>query len=303
MEALAPDKQQILERERRRGKPVAFSAIAALVLYVASGAIVSLADLINRDNKATEVASFHEHSSELLGVAALTALGSLLLIPPLYFMFRAAQARNPAVKGALLPFVFIGPALLAVQSILSWAANTSVANEYVDQVGTRTGQAATDFAQKLLDDSSIIQAAGGIAIPAVLGMIIVMMYVSLMAMRTGLLSRFWGTFGMAFGVGVLILGLIGVMIWILYVGLLAAGWLTRPPAWEAVEAIPWPSGGMRTQPGPGSTVEGSGREIDVGDSDGVGGAGDDAGGGAGEPGALPSGEPPGTAPRKRKRRD
>jgi hypothetical protein len=64
-------------------------------------------------------------------------------------------------------------------------------------------------------------------------------------MRAGLLSRFWGTFGMAFGVGMLILGLIGVMIFILYVGLLAAGWINRPPAWEAGKAIPWPAGGRQ----------------------------------------------------------
>lgn len=296
MEALAADKQQVLARERRWGKPVAFAAIAALIAYVASGVIVTVADLINRDNKATEVASFHDNATALLGVAGLTALGSLLLIPPLFFIFRAAQARNPAVKGSLLPFVFIGPVLLALQSVLSWAANTSVANDFVDQLGTRTGQSATDFAQKLLDDSSFIQAAGAVAIPAVLGIIIVMVYASLMAMRTGLLSRFWGTFGMAFGIGVLVLGLIGVMIWVLFVGLLAAGWVARPPAWAAVEAIPWPSGGMKARPGPETTVEGSGREIDVGGADG-----DEAEGGAAEGPAA--GESEHARPRKRKRRD
>lgn len=265
MEALSADKQQVLAWEQRWGKPVGLASIAAALVYIGSGLLVSLGDLVDDRDKATEVQSFHDHSGALLGSAALSAVGSLLLIPALYFLFRGVQARNPGVRSSMLPFVFIGPVLLAAQSLLAWAANNSVADDFVDQVGTRSGDAAADFAQKLLDDSSLVQIAGGIAIPAVLGIIVAMLYVSLMAMRTGLLSRFWGTFGMAFGVGVLILGLIGVTIFVLYVGLLAARWITAPPAWDAVEAIPWPAGGMRPD-GPGDAVEAEGREIDVGES-------------------------------------
>jgi hypothetical protein len=113
-------------------------------------------------------------------------------------------------------------------------------------------------------------------------------------MRAGLLSRFWGTFGMAFGIGYLVLGPVGVTIWALYVGLLAARWINPPPAWDAVEAIPWPAGGMKLRSGPDEAVETSGRELDA-DAEAEGN-GDEA------PAALPAGEPSAAPPRKRKRR-
>ncbi|MFN2612506.1 MAG: DUF4386 family protein [Solirubrobacterales bacterium] len=287
MEAVGTDKQRILERERRWGKPVAYSAIASAVIYLV-GLAVSLSGPLNRDTKATQLESFYDHSSVLLLQSVLSAIGFLLLIPVFYFLFRAVQARNPAVRKELAAFSFIGPVLLSIQVVLSWVATNSIAKDYLDQVGSRTGQAATDLAQKLIDDSTLFKSVAGLGIPGTLGIIIIVFYLGLMGMRTGVLTRFWGTFGMAFGIGFLILGPVGINVWALYVGLLAAGWINRPPAWEAVEAIPWPAGGIRTPPGPDGTVEGNGREIDV-----AGSGGDKAGN---------SVEPSAAAPRKRKRR-
>jgi hypothetical protein len=64
-------------------------------------------------------------------------------------------------------------------------------------------------------------------------------------MRTGLLSRFWGSLGMAMGVAALLLLIQFTFIWFLYFGLLVAGWVPggRPPAWAAGEAVPWPTPG------------------------------------------------------------
>lgn len=263
-------KEQILERERRWGVPVGIASVGAVVLSIGAGVVVRAAGLIDDDTKATELASQHAHSTALLGVALLTAIGGLLLIAPFLYLFRATQARVPAIRGPLVAFAFLGPVFLAVQALLSWAANTSVANDYVDQVGGRTGDAAANFAQDLIDNSSFLQSAGAFAIPALVGMVIAMFFVSMQAMRAGLLTRFWGTFGMAFGIGILLLGLFGVMCWALYVGFLAAGWLgvVRPPAWAAGEAIPWPTPDrQRVRPPPDDAVEGSGREIDVGSDD------------------------------------
>jgi hypothetical protein len=297
MEAHAADKQQVLAWEERWGKPVAYSAIGAVVLYLV-GLFISLSGPLDRDNKATQLQSFHEHSSVLLLQSIMVALGFLLLIPVLYFLFRAVQARYPRVKPQLVGFVFLGPVLLAIQAILSWVATNSVSGDFVDQVGTLTGQPAIDLADKLIDDSTVFKTAAGLAIPGVLGIIIIVFYLSLVSMRAGLLSRFWGTFGMAFGIGYLVLGPVGVTIWALYVGLLAARWINPPPAWDAVEAIPWPAGGMKLRSGPDDAVETSGREVD-GDGSGIEVADGDQ---ADEPAALPSGEPPAAPPRKRKRR-
>jgi hypothetical protein len=66
-------------------------------------------------------------------------------------------------------------------------------------------------------------------------------------MRTGLLSRFWGSLGMALGI-VILLGLLPLaLIWFAYFGLLIVGKVPggKPPAWEAGEAIPWPTPGER----------------------------------------------------------
>jgi hypothetical protein len=66
-------------------------------------------------------------------------------------------------------------------------------------------------------------------------------------MRTGLLSRFWGSLAMAVGVAALI-GLTPLaLLWFFYLGLLLVGILPggRPPAWAAGEAIPWPTPGQK----------------------------------------------------------
>jgi len=113
-------------------------------------------------------------------------------------------------------------------------------------------------------------------------------------MRTGLLTRFWGSLGMASGV---VLGLFFLyfftLIWFLAMGLFLLGaWFgSRPPAWETGAAEPWPRPGDRGGPDgddDDGTVEGRGREL------GRPGEGEDPGGeGQGSIG------PP---PRKRKRR-
>jgi hypothetical protein len=66
-------------------------------------------------------------------------------------------------------------------------------------------------------------------------------------MRAGLLTRFWGSLGMALGVAALLLLVQFTMIWFIYFGLLLIGKIPggRPPAWAAGEAIPWPTPGEK----------------------------------------------------------
>lgn len=93
--------------------------------------------------------------------------------------------------------------------------------------------------------------AGGLAtffgIAGALSLIVGLFYTSLWAMRTGVLSRFWAALGMALGVTVVLGVVFFLMIWLIYIGLLIGGWVPRgrPPAWEAGEAIPWPSPGEK----------------------------------------------------------
>ena len=66
-------------------------------------------------------------------------------------------------------------------------------------------------------------------------------------MRAGLLTRFWGSLGMAVGVAALIGFFPFSLIWFIYLGLLLLGRVPggRPPAWAAGEAVPWPTPGEK----------------------------------------------------------
>jgi hypothetical protein len=136
-------------------------------------------------------------------------------------------------------------------------------------------------------------------------MVFGMIYTNLWCMRLGLLTRFWGALGMAFGL-FLVIPLFppipGLVLWFAVTGLMLAGLWPKPlpPAWAAGEAIPWQAPGQDLGPppedrGPGGTVEGSGREV----SDEP--PAEEAGQG-GEPPQPPYGETQGQRRKKRKRR-
>jgi hypothetical protein len=146
------------------------------------------------------------------------------------------------------------------------------------------------FADRQLEDSGAVTAGKSLLFPALLGMVIVMVYVPLQALRAGLLSRFFGTLGMALGVSLVILPQAQILIamWFGYLALLFVGRVPggRPPAWDAGEAIPWPRPGEDESAAPGPAPD----EIE-GDATEVQGADD----------AAPRAEPS-SAKRKRKRR-
>jgi hypothetical protein len=121
-------------------------------------------------------------------------------------------------------------------------------------------------------------------------------------MRVGLLSRFWGSLGMALGVAALLLLVQFCLIFFIYFGLLLIGKLPggRPPAWAAGEAVPWPSAGERMakelEPKDGGPApDADGPDPDEGSGGGAEPDGDGSSSGASTQGA-------GGTRRKRKRR-
>lgn len=104
-----------------------------------------------------------------------------------------------------------------------------------------------DRAEQSLGSSSLQGLGFGFGLAARLGFAVAMLYTCLYAMRVGLLSRFWGSLGMALGVASLILAPEFALIFFIYFGLLAIGRLPggRPPAWAAGEAVPWPTPGEK----------------------------------------------------------
>jgi hypothetical protein len=358
--------ERIIERERRWARPTAVIALVPVVLYAASILIDQSANLYSGDSDAEQLRSLHDHSGAILLSSVLRGIGFLMLPVPLVYLFRAAQARNPRVQGALVGFVLLGPILFAAQGIVQSAAASRVSSDFVElpeeqsrpyseleaqlnkdpksieKVTIYTGPnvleveqtdgtfyAVRDFgkrsaekvvsslpsdlerpgvdtdndsdgspgdalARHLLEDSTGVQVAQGLLFPAVLGMVVGMIYTPLQALRAGLLTRFFGTLGMALGASLILIlpaALLGILLWSAYFGLLLIGRVPggRPPAWEAGEAIPWPRPGEERSSAPrpsGESIEGEATEVPA----------------AGEPAEGSPGGQPGSRKRKRKRR-
>jgi hypothetical protein len=65
-------------------------------------------------------------------------------------------------------------------------------------------------------------------------------------MRVGLLTRFWGSLGVALG-AVSFVFFQFTLLWFIYLGLLLIARVPggKPPAWKSGESIPWPTPGDR----------------------------------------------------------
>lgn len=278
-------KSEILEWESRWAKPVAIATLAAVALLIAS---VFVGRSVSGNGEAEVLRSAHEHSSAVAMTSLLQALGFALFTVPLFYLFRAAQARSDRVRSQLIGLIVVAPLFLAISSGLSAAARDDAASAFVsgeakptltageakdECVSERDELGAEDFAaefepkageaplaacedRKREDDAasnarseaSTAAAVSGFGIAGALGLAVALFYVGLWSMRTGLLGRFWASLGMALGVAI-IFGLFPLaLIWFLYVALLIAGWVPggRPPAWDAGEAIPWPTPGEKT---------------------------------------------------------
>jgi hypothetical protein len=146
--------------------------------------------------------------------------------------------------------------------------------------GAVTDQERSDFTSDCEDEeakdirgaASLAPLETGISLAGLLGFTVAVVYVSLWAMRTGLLTRFWGSLGIALGV-VFAFFTLFTLIWFIYAGLLLAGWVPggRPPAWASGEARPWPKPGDPGPDGDGDddddVIEGTAEEVDPDDLD------------------------------------
>jgi hypothetical protein len=228
----------------------------------------------------------------------------------------AAQAQRQDQQSSAAPKGDKGTTTQAVEGTTTGGTTTSgTTTSGTTTTGTATtaatprspDQAADDAREDLADDTnhdnSLLIAGGLVSTIGVLALVFGLVYTSIWSMRTGLLTRFWGALGIAFGL-FLVLPIFppvpGLVLWFAAIGLMFLGTWPRglPPAWEAGEAIPWdsPDAGMHPEPGDGppGTVEGSGREIAepplAEDSE------------SGEPPEPPDGKTQGQPRKKRKRR-
>lgn len=229
----------------------------------------------------------HSDEGKVLLSSVMQGLGVLFLTVPIYYLFRVVRARSPRVKAQLVGLVIAAPIFLAASAGFGIGARDEAATAFVhgeakpsktaadikeeckeekedksaedfaDEYEQRKGETVSaacdrrktedDAASNAIGEASLAPLVSGIGIAGSLGLIAVLIYSCLWAIRTGVLTRFWGSFGMAAGVA-FVLGplFIVTMIWMVYFALLVVGWVrNRPPAWDAGEAVAWPSPGER----------------------------------------------------------
>ena len=262
--------EAILERERRYRRLVVAASILPLLLLVGAAAFQSSGGGTSELATATLRTINENASSQLLG-SVIAAFAFLLLAIPLAYIYKAAQARTDRVAKAFLFLIVLGPILYAAQGVLLAIGQIQVADEFVAQeagVGD-----IYSLATNLLEDSGPRTAAIYVYSVATISIIFGMIYTCLWGVRTGLLTRFHGTLGMALGATFILPPLIGLTLpallaWFMYFGLLLAGRTPkgRPPAWDAGVAMPPPKPGDEPEPvaagaGGAEVVEGDAVEI------------------------------------------
>jgi hypothetical protein len=308
--------------------PTGASTFVGIVLLIVSAFVIGG---VSGDGDAELLRSAHEHSSDVTISAVLQAIGFVFLVPPLYFLFRAVSSRTDRVRTQLVGLIIAAPLFFAVSAVLNATATTEAADQYTSgqakstltakeageqcdedladtsqeefaeefdggaspQADCVATKVADDEASNALSEASTRGLATGFGLGGRLGLAVALFYSCLWAMRTGLLSRFWGSLGMALGVAALLLLVQFTLIFFIYFGLLLIGKLPggRPPAWAAGEAVPWPSPGEKAatemEPSDPDTIDVDSEEIDPPPPSSGNGNGN---GDGGEP------------PRKRKRR-
>lgn len=326
---MSKTRARILEWEGKWSLPAGLATFGAVALLIAAAIVISS---VSGSGEAELLTAAKEHSSDVTLSSVLEAIGFVLMVAPLYFLFRAASARSDKMRNQLVGLVIIAPLFFGASALLNAAATNEAADQFsageakstlsdkeaaaecrtkLKEEGAKdfgekydsgsspaadcaTTKVADDEAENALSDASYRGVATGFGLAGRLGLAIALFYSCLYAMRTGLLSRFWGSLGMALGVAALLLLVQFTLIFFLYFALLLIGKIPggKPPAWAAGEAIPWPS------PGEKMAAQMQPKDPDVIDVDAVEEEPPDASNGNG------NGSGGGDAPRrKRKRRD
>jgi hypothetical protein len=274
---------ETLEQESRWALPVALATLLSVVLFVAARFVLG----VSGEGAAEVLRSVDENSGSVMLSGLIQAAGFALLVFPLVYLFRAARARSEQVRSQLIGLVVAAPLFLALAAGLTTAAQREAADAFVSgeaKPALTRGEANEDCVEerendgndslvdeyepakgesplkacenrKLEDDAakearaeaSLAPLATGFGLAGALGLVVALFYTCLWAMRTGLLSRFWGSLGMALGIATLVGLIFFLLIWLVYFALLVVGKVPngKPPAWERGEAVPWPTPGEK----------------------------------------------------------
>lgn len=231
-----------IERERRRGRVAGIVGMVGILLFIGS-ALIGSSDYNGADGLAEGLVAFAGEKDAILAQLIVRALGLALFALPLMALFGATRDRSEAVRPGLIGVTVAGPLFFAASLVALYFALDAAIDPFLH--GTGVDLSSDDDARDILQEQSAYDVYGGLDFAGRLGLIFGMVYTSLHAMRAGLMTRFWGTLGMALGVALLLLGPSALLVFALAASLLVADlWPGgRPPAWDAGVAMPWPKPG------------------------------------------------------------
>jgi hypothetical protein len=288
--------------------PVAAATILAVALIVASGPVSQ----VSGEGDAAVLRSVNEHGGSLTFSSLLQVFGFALLAAPLVYLFRVVRARSNRVRTQLIGLVVAAPLFLAISAGLTIGAREDAADAFVsgdakpkvsaaeakdecaselDDLGKEEfgeefepgpGESALKAcedrqledgeAENAIGEASLAPLVSGLGLAGGLGFVVALFYTCLWAMRTGVLTRFWGSLGMVAGIAFLLGPLFFVtLVWFVYFGLLVLGLIPggRPPAWEEGRAVPWPTPGEKAaaelQPSDPDAVDVDDTDVDSGE--------------------------------------
>ncbi len=231
-----------IDRERRTGRVAGILGLIGVALFILSG-FVGGSDYTGADGLAEQMDAFADEKGAVLAQLLVQAIGLALFAAPLMALFGAARDRSDAVRPGLIGVTIAGPLFFAGSLIALYLALDAAIDPFQSAGGL--GQLSDDDARDILHDQSAFSVYGGLDFAGRLGLIFAMIYTSMHAMRTGLMSRFWGTLGMALGAALLFIGPSALLVFAFAASLLVANlWPGgRPPAWGEGKAMPWPKPG------------------------------------------------------------
>jgi len=224
--------------EARAGKLAAVASFGAALIGFASG--IYLQTAIGGVSDADEYLREAERQpADFIASGILLAVGSVLLVPALAYLYRATRFRRPELTPAALYLAGLGALTIAVVAVWRYVEITNIADEFFPFDGRDPEEAAEDELRDALPP--VVQ---GIGIGGTLALAFGVVMIALNAMRAGLLSRFMGILGIFVGV-VLVIPLGVQILQLFWFGALGLLFLDRwpggrGPAWQTGEAIPWP---------------------------------------------------------------
>ncbi len=239
----------MLAWEDRWSLAAALASLAA-VAFVIAAIVVATQGVGSSSGESELLRNVQAHRGAEMLSSILQAIGVGLLALPLFYLFRAAKGRSDRMRGQLVGVVVAAPLFLAVLAILTGLSNLHAASEFVSNEVPRllakgvklNSDHADEIASETISDAPLRPLAAGFGLGGQIGFVFAMVYTCLYAMRAGLLTRFWGSLGIALG-AVSFLFFQFTLLWFIYFGILLLRRDSQPPAWQTGEPIPWPTPG------------------------------------------------------------